>query len=561
MSTTVARTSTNVWPAGAASEFDPSLTYMADQTHFPAPLSPLYQAVNKRAFEFGLRTATAALNVPISDVRIAYQNHYHYQAFPPVIPADAAEARELGERAEATMQREIPRQMERWEGAYLPRIKDLHAQLAAIEFEGVPGREIPALLDRAVSIASELWAIRFEIGIPMLTAMQLYDEFYADLFGGDQFDAHALLIGLPSESVKAGAGLSDLAAAAKAAGLDKLLLSVPAEEALVALADAPIGEYYIAAIRDYLREYGLRQELFEFNVPTWQENPTIAISTIQAYLRSGHDARADYERMLKGAVAALNAARAQLAAYPEQVRSQFEAMVDAARAAYFLQEEHNFYIDQRGTARQRLLYLRLGERLVRDGALAKADDVFMLSLDELKLVAGQPLEEEQIGAVRMLVIERECELEQAAAITPPPFIGAPPAETPHADNPMDRAMMRFFGLPPQAPDAPNQLKGNAGSRGTARGIARVARTLDEAKALQPGEILVAITTMPAWAPLFGTAAALVTETGGPLSHGAIVAREYGIPAVVGAPGATQAIRTGQTITVDGTTGTVTIDDA
>src|SRR5690606_28312124 len=106
---------------------------------------------------------------------------------------------------------------------------------------------------------------------------------------------------------------------------------------------------------------------------------------------------------------------------------------------------------------------------------------------------------------------------------------------------------------------PGRIRGNAGSRGIATGVARVARTLDEARALQPGEILVAITTMPAWTPLFGTAAALVTETGGALSHAAIVARDYGLPAVVGAIGATHAIKTGQVITVDGTSGLVTIE--
>jgi pyruvate,water dikinase len=124
---------------------------------------------------------------------------------------------------------------------------------------------------------------------------------------------------------------------------------------------------------------------------------------------------------------------------------------------------------------------------------------------------------------------------------------------------MTRAMLRFFGGPPQEAPAPGQLKGNPGSRGVASGIARVARTLEEAKAVQPGEILVAITTMPAWTPFFGVAAAVVTETGGVLSHCAIVAREYGIPAVVGAHGATQAILTGQRITVDGGSGLVTID--
>jgi pyruvate,water dikinase len=87
----------------------------------------------------------------------------------------------------------------------------------------------------------------------------------------------------------------------------------------------------------------------------------------------------------------------------------------------------------------------------------------------------------------------------------------------------------------------------------------VVRSLDEAKALQPGEILVTTTTMPAWTPLFGTAAAVVTETGGALSHCAVVAREYGVPAAVGVSGATRRITAGQIITVDGTSGLVTIE--
>ena len=147
----------------------------------------------------------------------------------------------------------------------------------------------------------------------------------------------------------------------------------------------------------------------------------------------------------------------------------------------------------------------------------------------------------------------------ARTLTPPPFTGAAPPEPPPTGNPMERANARFFGGPPQQADTPGQLKGNAGCRGVATGIARVARTLEEATRVLPGEILVAVTTMPAWTPLFGIAAAVVTETGGPLSHCAIVAREYGIPAVVGAYGATRAITTGQRVTVDRGTGIVTLN--
>ena len=83
--------------------------------------------------------------------------------------------------------------------------------------------------------------------------------------------------------------------------------------------------------------------------------------------------------------------------------------------------------------------------------------------------------------------------------------------------------------------------------------------MEEARDLLPGEILVTVTTMPPWTPLFGVAAAVVTESGGPLSHCAIVAREYGIPAVVGAFGATSAIFSGQQITVDGGRGLVKLE--
>ena len=135
----------------------------------------------------------------------------------------------------------------------------------------------------------------------------------------------------------------------------------------------------------------------------------------------------------------MNSAREALADYPAEVRAQFEELVQAARAAYFLQEEHNFYIDQRSVALQRLFFLKLGDRLVGTGVLARADDVFMLSLDELKAVSARALSEAQIGDVRMLVLEREHELAQAAKVEPAPFIGTPPAGSPPGDNPMERA--------------------------------------------------------------------------------------------------------------------------
>jgi pyruvate,water dikinase len=105
--------------------------------------------------------------------------------------------------------------------------------------------------------------------------------------------------------------------------------------------------------------------------------------------------------------------------------------------------------------------------------------------------------------------------------------------------------------------AAGRLRGIAASGGTATGRVRVALTAEDGADLEPGEILVAPFTDPGWTPLFTVAGAIVMDLGGLLSHGAIVAREYGIPAVVNARRATTTLRTGQTVTVDGDTGEVT----
>ncbi|RIK41846.1 MAG: hypothetical protein DCC58_11910 [Chloroflexi bacterium] len=119
-------------------------------------------------------------------------------------------------------------------------------------------------------------------------------------------------------------------------------------------------------------------------------------------------------------------------------------------------------------------------------------------------------------------------------------------------------MGKFFGAPPPPSDEPGVLRGAAGSAGSVRGVARVVRSLADAQRLQPGEILVTETTAPAWTPLFASAAAVVTDTGGVLSHCAVVAREYMIPAVVGTAMATAVIPDGATIEVDGAAGVVRI---
>jgi pyruvate,water dikinase len=126
---------------------------------------------------------------------------------------------------------------------------------------------------------------------------------------------------------------------------------------------------------------------------------------------------------------------------------------------------------------------------------------------------------------------------------------------------MDAIVTRLLGIKPPAEGEvdPNVIDGVAGSPGIYRGVARVVRSLDEASDLEDGEIMVCEMTLPPWVPMFGIAGAVVSDVGGVMSHCAIVAREFNIPAVVGTVDGTTRIKTGQTITVDGIKGDVYLD--
>ena len=202
----------------------------------------------------------------------------------------------------------------------------------------------------------------------------------------------------------------------------------------------------------------------------------------------------------------------------------------------------------------RQVMLEFGRRFVAEGALDEVDDIFYLTFNEVReTVAESPWLDR-----RALVAGRRAEMAYFRTVDPPLALGAEPAATAAADDPVARADLRFWGAAPAPVDQPNLLLGNGGSPGMARGPAKVLCSLAEAAKLQRGDILVAETTSPAWTPLFAIAAAVVTDTGGALSHGAAVAREYGIPAVVGAGIATKRICDGQLIEVDGTRGAVRI---
>ncbi|WP_246609226.1 PEP-utilizing enzyme, partial [Nonomuraea rhizosphaerae] len=292
----------------------------------------------------------------------------------------------------------------------------------------------------------------------------------------------------------------------------------------------------------FLDKYGHRGVAeIDLGVPRWSDDPTHILGVLANYLRmEGGGELAPDALFAKGAADAEAAvARIVAAARRKGALRAAVARFGLRRTRMFagVRELPKFYA-VKTLAAVRASLLVVGERLVADGVLESPQDVYFLRVEEARAALSKG------GDLREPVRERRAAYELESRRRHVPRIMLSDGTEPEALS---------------ATTAEGALTGSAASTGTVTGLARV--VLDPVGAhLEPGEILVCPSTDPGWTPLFLTAGGLVMEMGGAMSHGAVVAREYGIPAVVGVPDATHRIVTGQRITVNGAAGTVTLEE-
>jgi len=260
-----------------------------------------------------------------------------------------------------------------------------------------------------------------------------------------------------------------------------------------------------------------------------------------------HDPHARQERLFEQREEAIEAVRARTRGLK---RKLFDKTLGWAQTYTRLREDSIFEIGLAYPALRGML-LELGCRLAQAGAIAQPDDVFWLERDEAEQGAAALDRGETTQDLMGCIEARKMQWRARKRVTPP-------AQLPKAERIMGIKTDVF--MPVSADEQTDKvLKGIGCSPGQITAIARVLHGPEDFDQMQPGDILVAEITTPAWTPLFAIAAGIVTNIGGPLSHGSIVAREYGIPAVLGTGIATQRIESGQHVTVDGDAGTVTLE--
>lgn len=473
----------------------------------------------------------------------AQWNGYVYYAYQRNVPQEAR--KELFDRIIALNRALIAPTEAYWRDELLPELKRIYAHIEAIPVDTVPLAELADAWDDAWQRSRRGWDIHFDIiAGPYQVIDDLIDAYAAVTPDAAPGEALRLTLGGRHELFEVEVGAERLAG---------MLIAAPAlSEALAAgvrsideLRRLPGGDTFAAAFDAFLADHGhLGQSVDDLTLPSWADKPSLLLEDLSKRLQSPPEpAEARRARLAAEADELAEAARARFAAKPEALPG-FEETLRYARTIGFMTEVHNYWIDRKDQAVMHRFSMRVGRRMVAEDLLERAEDVFHLHRGETSAALRTGADQ------RSLAAERAAEHEHNKTLKPPAMVGKkgqPP--------PAGQAPDRFSGDYTESSEA-NVLRGTGSSAGLASGPARVVLTSDQFDRIKPGDIIVCPSSNPSWVPVFTIAGGLVTNTGGVLSHAAVVAREFGLPAVTGVKNATTTIRDGQRLEIDGTAGTV-----
>ncbi len=483
-------------------------SWLPDPSHYPEQMTPLSASVWFEALGRGLHEAARELRAPFGGFVARTELGWAYEG----------ELDPDWEHDPATVRDAALGLHDRWPSTYRPRTWEITHELWQMRPELPPPADAVRLLDRLWQLVQEQWTIHFLVVIPAQIAAEIFDDRYRELFpAADPLAPYRLL-----ETPRSEAELVKLARRARELRLDQLIRELTPPHALDRLQALTHGRLWLAELGEYLhpdRGRGGRARWHELSLPREAELPQLTFDAVRLYL--------DREPPPPSP--------------PEPLPDELRELYELCSAAFALKEEHSYHIDYPGLLATRETLLGFGRRLAAEALLDQTDEIWMLTRSQLR----QALTEHP--DLKGLVSRARDELADGLRQGPKPFLGVEPAR-----RERHPALDKFYGAGGHA------LAGAGASPGIAEGTARVVAVASDFGRIQPGDILVTTTTTPAWTPLFPTLAALVTETGGILSHAAVVAREYGIPAVVGAAGATSAIPDGGRVRVDGAAGTVLV---
>lgn len=549
----------------------------------PDPLSPLFADLIDgsvtRSFKALMNEAVGSDVVRDGDVGLPTINGYAYYYF-----RTAAMWRMMGKAPAAMValaRGKAHMGMDGWREYSHPRYKQVLKDWSAKSTGELSGE---GLLEgvRTLLDAGTVYYTAVESVIPIAATSEISFRAYYDKLirrAGDP-PGETFLLGYDSEPIRAEKSLYDLAAwAREVEGLAPAIL----HQSTAALAESqrswlpPAGmdpalwQQWHPRFQAHLDRFGHEVYNLDFATPVPADDPSALLDTVKFYLRGqGND---PHERQRLSAARREDQTGRMLARLGRtrlggSRRAPFIRLLRWAQKSAPIREDALADVGLAWPLIRRML-LELGQRLVYAGVIARPADVFWLRQQELQsavefgLAAPQPPGTEEPPAPVAVAITGAERPVRADVVEERKMLwrGQAKAAAPQL-LPESRWMKRAFEsmMPAHSLDQPGDvIKGVGASAGRVSAAARVLGGPQDFGQMAPGEVLVARITTPAWTSLFAMASAVVTDVGGPLSHSSIVAREYGIPAVLGTGVATRRLTSGQQITVDGDAGTVTVE--
>lgn len=390
--------------------------------------------------------------------------------------------------------------------------------------------------------------LHFDIVMPQMSLNTIVEEYYKNLTNKKSgHDVYELLTGKMNKSLETDQQLSRLALTVKRdSELTEIFQEECTETLLKKLEGNKAAKSFMAEVDTFLKQYGYRNVVsHDFVGETWLENPLHALSIIQGYVNDNYNFDENFKQTVKKREQNYNEFLEQIAdsKHKEEFKKYYQWALDAS----VIRDDHHFYIDAMLDAKARLFLLKLGNLLVHHHVFLVEEDVFFLYLDELESLLENPADMTKLIEKRK---KEHAEHEQTSNL--PRYFGVPEAAQ------LKEAEKYMGAIEKDDENSEHCIKGLASSSGIYTGKVTVISNTKDFSKLEKGDVLVCKTTTPLWTTLFQTAGAVITDAGGILSHSAIIAREYEIPAVVGTKISTDKLKDGDMVMVDGTNGIVTL---
>ncbi len=532
---------------------DPKFNYIRSSMaeHLPNAATPLFGTLGLDAINDSVDELASSMNMRLSEAQYMYKvfNGYVYMTYK-LTPAFMWEMIVVSIKNFGLM---MSKGTERWQ-VVRAELTGIVADWEAKDLAKLKAAEILAGVYAMLYAAGKYYTVIQSGTLPAATTSEMiFSRIYKSVKRQDDPDASQLLLGLDSVALRAEKSLFDLAQ--WVGGREELrtfVLNTAVEEVAGALESnsrpKKVGEQDWAEFHQFLdahlQTFGQMAYEFDFANSVPAEMPELLVDSLKVYLEGkGGDPYLRQREADELRQRTMTGILGRWHLFPRRwIRKIYQWALRTAPA-----REDSLADMGMGHATIRRCLKELGGRLAAQGAIAAAEDIFWLYGNEVESLAADLENGRKLANLSAKVPERKALWKAQMKLRPPAVL------------PLNSL---FASMIPWARQSENdhELKGVAASAGCVTGTARVLFGPEDFGRMQSGDILVAPTTSPAWTPLFTMASAVVTDIGGPLSHSSIVAREYGIPAVLATSVGTRMIRDGQTITVDGDAGLVTLVD-